>query len=147
MQNTLETVVPSLAWEGPLEEDLATHSSILAGEFHGQRGLAGYSPRSCKESDTTERQSRVQQHLQNLPFSSRLTARREGCPSLAKCMVDRRPAPLVLSGSLFLHGFWGVWIWNRCMRASERIRSRCQKLQFWWGTWRKIRRTSVLFTR
>ena len=28
---------------------------ILPGESHGQRSLAGYSPRSCKESDTTER--------------------------------------------------------------------------------------------
>ena len=28
---------------------------FLPGEFHGQRGLAGYSPKVCKESDTTER--------------------------------------------------------------------------------------------
>ena len=27
-----------------LEEGMAIHSSILAGEFHGQRSLAGYSP-------------------------------------------------------------------------------------------------------
>ena len=27
---------------------------FLAGEFHGQRSLAGYSPWGCKESDTTE---------------------------------------------------------------------------------------------
>ena len=33
---------------------MATHSSILAWEFHGQRVLVGYSPRGCKESDTTE---------------------------------------------------------------------------------------------
>ena len=32
----------------------ATHSSILAGESHGQRNLVGYSPYGCKESDTTE---------------------------------------------------------------------------------------------
>ena len=69
-----ETWVQSLVWEDPLEENLATHSSILAGEFHGQRGLASCSPWSCKESDTTERLSRVQQHLQNLPFSCRLMA-------------------------------------------------------------------------
>ena len=29
-------------WEDPLEEGTATHSSILAGESHGQRGLVGY---------------------------------------------------------------------------------------------------------
>ena len=27
-----------------LEEEMATHSSILTGKFHGQRCLAGYSP-------------------------------------------------------------------------------------------------------
>ena len=40
--------------EDPLEKGMATHSSILAGEFHGQRSLAGYSPWGRKESDTTE---------------------------------------------------------------------------------------------
>ena len=29
-----ETWVQSLGWEGPLEKGTATHSSILAGEFH-----------------------------------------------------------------------------------------------------------------
>ena len=33
---------------------MAIHSSILAGEFHGQRSLVGYSPWGHKESDTTE---------------------------------------------------------------------------------------------
>ena len=28
--------------------------AFLPGEFHGQRSLAGYSPRGCKELDTTE---------------------------------------------------------------------------------------------
>ena len=50
-----ETQVRSLGQEDLLEKGLATHSSILSGEFHGQKSLAGYSPWSCKESDTTER--------------------------------------------------------------------------------------------
>jgi len=29
-----ETWIPSLGWEDPLEKAKATHSSILAGEFH-----------------------------------------------------------------------------------------------------------------
>ena len=33
-----ETLVRSLGWEDPLEEDMATHSSILT---HGQRSLEG----------------------------------------------------------------------------------------------------------
>ena len=35
-----------------LEKEMATHSSNLPGESHGQRSLAGYSPWGCKQSDT-----------------------------------------------------------------------------------------------
>ena len=49
-----KTRLRSLDWEDPLEEDTATHSSILPGEFHGQRSVAGYSPWDCKELDMTE---------------------------------------------------------------------------------------------
>ena len=48
-----ETWVQSLGQEDPLERRMATHSSILAGEFHGQRSLAGYSPWGHKELDLT----------------------------------------------------------------------------------------------
>ena len=34
-------------WKDPLEKGMATHSSILPEEFHGQRNLAGYSPWGC----------------------------------------------------------------------------------------------------
>ena len=49
-----ETWVQSLGWEDPLEKRMATHSGIIAGKFHGQRCLEGYSPWGHKESDTTE---------------------------------------------------------------------------------------------
>ena len=49
-----ETWVQSLGWDDPLEKGMATHSSILAWRFHGQRSLAGYSPWGRKESDMTE---------------------------------------------------------------------------------------------
>ena len=49
-----ETRVRTLGREDPLEEGMATHSSILAWEIHGQRSLVGYSPWGHKESDTTE---------------------------------------------------------------------------------------------
>ena len=52
-----ETRVPPLGWEDPLEKGMSTHSSILAGESHGQRSLEGYSPWGCKELDMTERLS------------------------------------------------------------------------------------------
>ena len=40
--------VRSLGQEDPLEEEVATHSSILAWKFHGQRNLVGYSLWVCK---------------------------------------------------------------------------------------------------
>ena len=46
-----ETRVQSLGQEDPLEKGMTIHSSILAGEFHGQRRLADYNTCSCKESD------------------------------------------------------------------------------------------------
>ena len=44
-----ETQVQSLGWQDSLEKGMASHSRILAGEFHGQRSLVGYSPWGRKE--------------------------------------------------------------------------------------------------
>ena len=49
-----ETWVASLGWEDRLEKGMATHSSILPGESHGQRSLVGYSLWGCKELNMTE---------------------------------------------------------------------------------------------
>ena len=49
-----ETQVQSLGQEDPLEKEMAIHSSILAGESHGQRRLVGYSPWGHKELDMTK---------------------------------------------------------------------------------------------
>ena len=49
-----ETQVWSLGREDPLEKEMATHSSILAGESHGQRSLVGCSPWGREELDTTK---------------------------------------------------------------------------------------------
>ena len=49
-----KTQVRSLGREDPLEKGMATHSSIPACEFHGQRSLVGFSPLGHKESDMTE---------------------------------------------------------------------------------------------
>ena len=54
MQEIQEVLVRSLSWENPLEEEMATHPTFLPGKSHGQRSLVGYSPKGCKESDTTE---------------------------------------------------------------------------------------------
>ena len=46
--------VQSLGWEDPIEEEVATYSSLLAGKFHEHRSLEGYNPWGFKESDKTE---------------------------------------------------------------------------------------------
>ena len=67
-----ETWVQSLGWEDPLEEGMATHSSILAWTTHGQRNLEGYCPWGSEESDTTEQLSTAQNlHLTTLSPSSK----------------------------------------------------------------------------
>ena len=40
--------------EDLLGNRMSTHSRFLPEEFHGQRSLEGYSPRGCKDLDTTE---------------------------------------------------------------------------------------------
>ena len=49
-----EMWVQSLGWEDPLEEDMATHSSILAWRIPRSEEAGGYSPWGYKESDMAE---------------------------------------------------------------------------------------------
>ena len=53
IQETQEMLVRSLGQEDPLEEGMATRSSILAWRTPWTEELAGYSPWGGKESDTT----------------------------------------------------------------------------------------------
>ena len=50
-----ETWVRSVSWDDPLEKEMANPLHILAGEFHAERSLVGYSTWGHKESDTTKR--------------------------------------------------------------------------------------------
>ena len=54
-----ETWVQFLGWEDSLEEDMATHSNILAWRIPWTEEPGGYSPWGCKELDTTERLTSV----------------------------------------------------------------------------------------
>ena len=49
-----ETHVQSLGWEDPLEEDMATHSSILTRWIPWREEPGACSPQDLRESDTTE---------------------------------------------------------------------------------------------
>ena len=48
LHSVQEMQVRSLDQEDPLEKEVATRSSVLAGKSHGQRSLAGYSPQGGK---------------------------------------------------------------------------------------------------
>ena len=50
-----ETQVLSLGRDDSVEEEMATHSSILAWRIPWTEETGGYSPQGHKESDTTER--------------------------------------------------------------------------------------------
>jgi len=55
MQERQEVRSVSLAWEDPLEEEMASTTVFLPGKSHGQMSLAGYSLRGLEELDMTER--------------------------------------------------------------------------------------------
>ena len=54
MQKMQEMQVRTLSREGPVEEETATHSSILAREIPRTQSLMDYGPCGLKESHTTE---------------------------------------------------------------------------------------------
>ena len=49
-----EMQLQSLGRENSLEDEMITDPVFLLGKFHGQRSLAGYSPRGHKKMDTTD---------------------------------------------------------------------------------------------
>ena len=56
-----EMQVQSLVREDSLEKEMATHSSILAWEIHGQRNLADYiQSMGLQESDMTKNKTKTQ---------------------------------------------------------------------------------------
>ena len=55
LQETQETQVPSLGPEDPLEEGMATHSSILAWRIPWTEEPGGLQSKGVTESDMTER--------------------------------------------------------------------------------------------
>ena len=57
MQETQEKEVQSLGQEGPWRRKWQPTASFLPEKFHGQRILAGYSPKGHKELDVTEQLS------------------------------------------------------------------------------------------
>ena len=57
-----EMWVPSWSQEEPLDEEMATHSSILAWRIPWTEEPSGLSPRGCKESDRPEGTEHARMH-------------------------------------------------------------------------------------
>ena len=55
-----------------LEEDMATHSSVLAWKSHVQRSLAGYSPWGCKEMDMPEATEHAEHIIQKMQEAGKM---------------------------------------------------------------------------
>ena len=94
-----ETRVQSLGWEGLLEKEMTTRSSILTGKCQGQRSLVGYSPWGCKELDTTERLhfhllfgKKVKTKLDSILKSREITL------STKVCLVKAMVFPVIMYG-------------------------------------------------
>ena len=99
MQENQEIWVQSLGWEDPLEEEMATHSSILAWIFHGQRSLADCSPWGCKELEMTEWLSTHNNDIVNcIQFSS----------VAQSCTTPWDPVDYSMPGSLSITNSWSL---------------------------------------
>ena len=77
--------------EDPLEREMATHPRIFAWESHGHRALVGYSPRGCKQLDTTQQLNNNNKAFTN-HFNNQLDSRFYGYwlhSEIFMCMVSR----------------------------------------------------------
>ena len=83
MQETQETQVWSLGPEDPpgVGNGNLLLYSCLENPMDRGASLAGYSPRDCKESDTTERLSTVPYLKSTLELPPRFQGQKEGCVS------------------------------------------------------------------
>ena len=84
--------VPSLGWEGPLEESTwQTTPIFLPGEAPEQRSLVGHSPKDHKESDVTEATWHKHAHMSFIDaWNPSLNQRNENfCPHRSYMCVQK----------------------------------------------------------
>ena len=114
---TWETWFWSLGWEDPLRKEQLPTPVFLPEESHGQRSLAGYSPRGCKESDTT-----VQLSL-SLTFILEKGKQEEDVGSRRRwATLSRREAPRCQWCGLESGSRLGGWGWGTPAGHSSRRR-------------------------
>ena len=111
MRESQEMQVQFLNWEDPTEEEMATHSSILAWRIHGQRSLGGYSPWDRK---SWTRLSDLDAHTQadGLVLTSTRSTNKNDKPRNVAKISFRNLTP---SGKGFDRSLWtGVWEKSNC---------------------------------
>ena len=86
-----ETRVPSLGQEYPLEREWLPTPIFLAGEFHGQRSLMGYSPWGQRESNTTKQQAHKCKYIDNSAYDFRGFASPWGSSSFLQGEAKKYP--------------------------------------------------------
>ena len=101
--------VQSPGGEDPVEEGMTTHPVCLPEESHGQKSLAGHSPQSHKESDTTKRLSpytnseayrlKATYQMSNKPDENPATEAVFTFPHLLILLPLRLPTQMPASGS------------------------------------------------
>ena len=87
-----ETWVLFLVGKIPWRRDWLPPAVFLTGEFHGQKGLAGYSPWGWKEVDTTE------QLIRSVPFFIYYVIMRQSKGKSNVCIASR-----ITKGKTFLN--------------------------------------------
>ena len=133
-----ETRIWSLDWQDPLEEGMATHSSILAWRIPWTEEPGGYSPWGRRESDTTERA-----HLELTGGQSRILPHsfcwRSNLPTLS---VPRGKCWSVLVHRSLLALFHSrASLPSKCLFGTLHTMSHCTVsyeslcVTEWWGPW------------
>ena len=120
MQETQETQVRSLGWEDPLEQEIATHFSILAWTIPWMEELGGLQPMGSQR-DMTEHKHLVQAMLcyaKSLQSCLTLCDAIDGSP-------PGSPVPEILQARTLewvAISFSNAWKWKEKVKSLSRVR-------------------------
>ena len=105
-----ETQVPSLGWEDPLEEEMATHSSILVWKIPWTEEPGGLHPWGRKELDSTEHAAHVGTEGILLGAGGAEGLKDLGQVSHLGCVLEKG----VLQGRAWREGLRGAYLGEAC---------------------------------
>ena len=116
MQEVDEMRVLSLGWENPLEEGMATHSSILAWRIPGTEEPVYYSPLGPKELETTEATEHTCMHTYTMMKPVTILK----CTILwHKCIPNACNYQFCLVSEVFHYPRWKPCVWLACAQLLQ----------------------------